>query len=189
MAGAARLEQIPPDTLFEVAFAGRSNVGKSSLLNALLNRKSLARVSSSPGCTRQVNFFNLCNRMLLVDMPGYGYAKTSKQDAKNWGALISGYLSGRVSLRRVFLLIDARRGVQEIDLGIMKILNEAAVSFQIVLTKVDELSPDEQNSALSQAEKIATKQPAAMQQVLLTSSETKTGLDTLKEIIFGIVAA
>ncbi len=140
VAGAATLDALPPDGLPEIAFAGRSNVGKSSLVNALTGRNSLARTSHTPGRTRQLNFFALGGRLMLVDMPGYGYAEASKAEIQRWTELIRTYLAGRASLRRVCVLIDARHGIKEADRPLMKLLDAAAVSFQIVLTKADKVS-------------------------------------------------
>src|SRR5215472_17076363 len=137
--GATTAQDLPPQALNEVAFVGRSNAGKSSLINALTNRKTLARVSDTPGRTREINFFNLGGKLILVDLPGYGYAKASKALAAEWQDLIFAYLRGRASLRRVMLLIDSRRGAMEIDKAVMDLLDEAAVSYALVLTKTDEL--------------------------------------------------
>src|SRR5215471_1150167 len=139
MRGAARLEDIPSTKLPEVAFVGRSNVGKSSLVNALTGRKTLARVSNTPGRTREINFFRLGGRLMLADLPGYGYARVSKADSAKWTELIFAYLSGRPNLRRVVLLIDSRRGPLPQDVEVMDLLDQAAVSYQLVLTKVDKL--------------------------------------------------
>ena len=137
--GSADIDSLPPQSLPEVAFVGRSNAGKSSLINALTHRKTLARVSHTPGRTRQINFFKLGGRLMLVDLPGYGYAKASKTLAAEWQALIFAYLRGRANLRRVVLLIDARRGVLEIDRAVMELLDKSAVSYCLSLTKIDQL--------------------------------------------------
>src|SRR5438552_5883902 len=139
IAGVATIDGLPPDGLPEIAFAGRSNVGKSSLLNALTGRTSLARVSHTPGRTRQLNFFSLAARLMLVDMPGYGYAEAAKTEIAAWTELIKLYLRGRAGLRRACLLIDARHGIKATDRPLMDMLDEAAVSFQIVLTKADKV--------------------------------------------------
>src|ERR1700749_4094301 len=146
--GATSAEQLPPEKLNEVAFVGRSNAGKSSLVNALTGRKSLARVSQTPGATRQINFFNLADRLMLVDLPGYGFAKRSKTEAEAWQGMIFAYLRGRARLRRVALLIDARRGVMDSDIQVMDLLDRAAVSYGLVLTKADELKAAERPRAL-----------------------------------------
>ena len=139
VAAAASLDRIPPESLPEIAFAGRSNVGKSSLINALTGRKALARTSHTPGRTQQLNFFTIQEQFLLVDMPGYGYAKVSKTTRKSWDDLIKQYLRGRVSLKCVFLLIDSRHGLKESDREMMKMLDETAVAYRIILTKADKL--------------------------------------------------
>ena len=141
VAGAARLEDLPPPDLPEVAFAGRSNVGKSSLINALTRQTALARTSRTPGRTQQINFFDLGGRLMLVDLPGYGYARVAKKTAADWSALIRRYLRGRPGLRRVLVLIDARHGVKDVDRAIFVLLDEAAVSYQAVLTKIDQAAP------------------------------------------------
>jgi GTP-binding protein len=178
--GTADIESLPPQSLPEIAFVGRSNVGKSSLINALTNRKTLARVSHTPGRTQQINFFNLADRLILTDLPGYGYAKASKTMTAEWQKLIFAYLRGRASLRRVSLLIDSRRGVMELDQQVMKLLDEAAVSYGVVLTKIDELKPAQADAALAAADAAARKHTAAFPQICATSSRTKDGLDPLK---------
>src|SRR3954468_24699285 len=149
--GATSAEQLPPDKLNEVAFVGRSNAGKSSLVNALTGRKSLARVSQTPGATRQINFFDLGGRLMLVDLPGYGFAKRSKTESEQWQEMIFAYLGTRARLRRVALLIDGRRGVMDSDLQVMDLLDRAAVSYGLVLTKGDELKPADRAPALETA--------------------------------------
>lgn len=182
-AGAANMESMPPIELPEVAFAGRSNVGKSSLINALLTRKSLARVSQSPGCTAQINFYNLFGRMMLVDLPGYGYARKSKSVLKEWDGLIKSYLQGRPNLKRVCILIDCRRGIKEMDEEIMKLMDEAAVVYQIVFTKADEVNASEIAALSAQAQSIMSKHQALHPVPFFTSSEKKTGLEELREEI------
>lgn len=178
--GTGSLESLPPHDLPEVAFVGRSNAGKSSLINALTNRKALARVSNTPGRTRQINFFRLADRLMLADLPGYGYARASKAMAAEWQTLIFAYLRGRPGLRRVALLIDARRGAMEMDKAVMALLDQAAVSFALVLTKADALSECDAQTALSQAEAEGRRHTAAFPQVSLTSALEKTGLEALK---------
>ena len=178
--GTGDINSLPPQSLPEIAFVGRSNAGKSSLLNALTNRKTLARVSHTPGRTREINFFNLVGREMLVDLPGYGYAKASKTLAAEWQALIFAYLRGRASLKRVLVLIDSRRGVMEIDQAVMKLLDEAAVSYALVLTKTDQLDKGELPGVRSAADAAARKHTAAYPEVFATSSLKRTGLDALK---------
>ncbi len=180
VAGAAKLEQIPEFSLPEVAFIGRSNAGKSSLLNALVNRNSLARTSSTPGHTRQLNFFNLADTLMLVDVPGYGYAKAPKKDVGAWQRTLFAYLRGRRQLARAFVLIDARHGVKEADQKMLKLLNDAAVSFQLVLTKADLIPASTHEAAREKAEVQAARQPAAHPHVLLTSSAKKMGMEGLR---------
>ena len=180
VAGAATIDAIPPPSLPEMAFVGRSNVGKSSLINALTGRNSLARTSNTPGATKQINFFRLGNACLLVDLPGYGYARISKEAAEQWRGLIFDYLRGRATLRRVLLLIDARRGTMEADHEAMKQLDQAAVSYVVVLTKIDTLSAGERADALQQCRDALRGHVAAYPDVLSTSSETGEGLDMLK---------
>ena len=147
--GAAKLDHIPVSRLPEIAFAGRSNVGKSSLVNALTGRKTLARVSNTPGRTREINFFRLGDRLMLADLPGYGFARASKAQSEQWAGLIFEYLRGRPNLRRVILLIDSRRGLLENDVEVMTLLDRAAVSYQLILTKTDKLKPDELTAVAS----------------------------------------
>jgi len=178
--GSTSAENLPPQQQSEVAFVGRSNAGKSSLVNALTGRKSLARVSQTPGATRQINFFNLAGRLMLVDLPGYGFAKRSRSEAESWQEMIFSYLRGRSRLRRVALLIDARRGVLESDSQVMELLDRAAVSYVLVLTKADELKTGEQPKVLEAAAIEATKHTAALAQVQLTSALTGTGIPELR---------
>ncbi|MEB3703188.1 EngB/YsxC GTP-binding protein [Candidatus Bealeia paramacronuclearis] len=180
IAGAAQLDRIPEALLPEVAFAGRSNVGKSSLINALTNRKTLAKTSKTPGRTQQLNFFKLGESVVLVDMPGYGYAEVSKAQQKSWHHVLTSYLKGRVNLRRCFILVDSRHGLKASDLEMMKLLDNAAVVYQIVLTKCDKVTASEfelQKETISQALK---KHTASFPEILATSSETKEGLLELK---------
>ncbi|MEO0620019.1 MAG: ribosome biogenesis GTP-binding protein YihA/YsxC [Pseudomonadota bacterium] len=185
--GVVSVATLPPPDRMEVAFAGRSNVGKSSLLNALTNRNNLARTSNTPGRTQEINFFGIGDALYLVDMPGYGYARTSRSKVETWTQLIKDYLRGRVSLRRVFLLIDARHGLKPNDVEIMQLLDTSAVSYQIVLTKADKLRGKAGNTganALLQRTRAALKKhPAAYPEPLLTSSEKKTGIPELRATI------
>lgn len=180
MLSVARLEQLPDADLDEIAFAGRSNVGKSSLINALFNQKKLAKTSSTPGRTQQLNFFNFDNKLYLVDLPGYGYAKAPEKMVRQWQAVLKTYLRGRPNLRRVFLLIDSRHGIKDEDLEIMKMLDISAVPYQIVLTKIDKISATELAKVIEQTTLEITKHAAALPDIISTSSEKKIGLDLLK---------
>ena len=176
----ANLNQLPDGDRVEVAFAGRSNVGKSSLINALFGQKKLAKTSSTPGRTQQLNYFNLDDKLYLVDLPGYGFAKAPKDIVKNWQKLINSYLVGRATLRRVFLLIDSRHGIKKIDEEIMEMLDKAAVTYQIVLTKIDKISTKELEKVLTATDRIVREHTAAHVTILKTSSEKKLYLDELK---------
>jgi GTP-binding protein len=178
--GAQKLEQVPPPAGTEIAFAGRSNVGKSSLLNALTGRNSLARVSSEPGRTRQLNFFDLGGRLTLVDMPGYGYARASKDIKADWQGMMFDYLRGRPTLRRVMLLLDARIEGKQADHDVMGLLDRAAVTFQIVLTKADSVKPGALERKIREAEQLARSHAAAYPRILTTSSETGEGIAALR---------
>jgi len=180
VAGAATFEAIPRLRLPEVAFAGRSNAGKSSLINALTHRTSLARVSQTPGATRQINFFALAGTLILADLPGYGYAKASRSLAQAWQSLIVAYLRGRPNLRRVILLVDARRGVMNTDNEAMDLLDEAAVSYLVVLTKSDALPRGGREGALTECRAAIAARIAAYPDVLATSAVTKEGLEDLR---------
>lgn len=186
--GAAKIEQLPPDDLPEVTFAGRSNVGKSSLINALVGQKHLARASNEPGRTREINFFNLEEKLLLVDLPGYGWAKASKTTVKKFQDLGRDYLRGRASLQRVYLLIDARHGLKAVDNEPMDALDEAAVSYQIVLTKADKIKPSELAAVLEKTQTAIKKRPAAHPIVLATSSEKGDGIPELRAEIAQVCA-
>lgn len=183
----ANLRQLPADELEEIAFAGRSNVGKSSLINALFGQRKLAKTSSTPGRTQQLNYFNLDNRLYIVDLPGYGFAKAPKEIVRNWQNLINTYLVGRANLRRVFLLIDSRHGIKKIDEEIMDMLDKAAVTYQIVLTKIDKISNSELAKILSDTRSILEKHTAAHVLVLKTSSEKNLFLDELKAEVADLV--
>jgi GTP-binding protein len=186
--GTGDIDSLPPQTKPEIAFVGRSNVGKSSLINALTGRKTLARVSHTPGRTREINFFNLSGKLILADLPGYGYAKASKTLAAEWQRLIFAYLSGRASLSRVVLLIDSRRGVMEIDRAVMELLDRTAVSYGLVLTKIDELKPAEAKAALDKAAAEARTHTAALEEIHATSSRTGSGLTELRQSLAGLVS-
>lgn len=180
MLSAVSLDTLPPARLPEICFAGRSNVGKSSLINALTNRKGLARASNTPGRTRELNYFNVDERLFIVDLPGYGYAKASKADIARWTKLTRQFLFGRASLRRVFLLIDSRHGIKDSDLELMGMLDETAVTYQIILTKVDKLKKGELEKVLGKTQNSIAKRPAAFPEFICTSSEKKRGLDELR---------
>jgi GTP-binding protein len=178
--GASRIDNLPPQSLAEVAFVGRSNVGKSSLINALTGRKTVARVSQTPGRTREINFFNLGGKLMLVDLPGYGYAKASRALAQEWQTLAFAYMSGRATLSRVAVLIDARRGIMSSDLAVMELLDRAAVSYELVLTKSDEQKPAAIAPVLAAVAAEARKHTAALAQTAVTSALTGAGIDVLR---------
>ena len=178
--------QFLPDPAFpEIAFAGRSNVGKSSLLNALTNRKSLARTSNTPGRTQELNFFDVGNpvQIRLVDMPGYGFAEAPKDMVKRWRFLVNDYLRGRQVLKRALVLVDSRHGLKPVDHEIMTMLDEAAVSYHLVLTKGDKIKPTELAKVLERTGMEAAKHPAAHPHIFSTSSETGTGMAELRTAI------
>jgi GTP-binding protein len=189
VAGAASFESMPAFGLPEVAFAGRSNVGKSSLVNALTGRRTLARTSSKPGHTQQINFFDLAGRLYLVDLPGYGFAQVSRSMKEAWQDLASAYLRGRPTLKRVCLLIDARHGLKEADRETMRNLDSAAVSYQLVLTKADRLRAADLPRAVAAAEDVARRHAAAHPEVLATSSETGFGIPELRAEIAAVAAS
>ena len=183
IAAALNISAIPSEECYEIAFAGRSNVGKSSLVNALTNRKALARTSQTPGRTRQLIFFELkhhLTKLRLVDLPGYGYAKAPKKDIQSWTSLTVKYLKGRPSLRTVCLLIDCRRGVGDFDKVIMKELNSAAVSWIVILTKSDTLTSQEIEKIKDETSKIISKHAAAYPEIIITSSLKKEGISVLR---------
>ena len=180
IAAANSIDSLPPATLPEICFAGRSNVGKSSLVNALTGRRMLARTSQTPGRTRQLIFFNLANCLQLVDLPGYGYAVAPKIDIKAWTYLTYKFLEMRPSLQRVFLLIDSRRGVGRLDEEIMQVLDDAAVSWAVVLTKSDKLKPVQINKTLEDTYTKIRRHVAAYPEIFISSSETKNGLEYLR---------
>ena len=185
IAAANNMKALPPVTLPEICFAGRSNVGKSSLINALTGRRMLARTSQTPGRTRQLIFFNLASRLQLVDLPGYGYASAPKADIKAWTNLTRRYLSGRPSLKRVFLLIDSRRGIAASDQEIMALLDGSAVSWAVVITKVDKEKSEALIKICKEAENKISKYVAAYPELFITSSEEGTGIETLRTHLSG----
>lgn len=181
--GAQRLDQLPAPMGPEIAFAGRSNVGKSSLVNALTGQRALARASQTPGRTRQLNFFNLADRLVLVDMPGYGYAQAARDIKRDWQGLMFDYLRGRPDLRRVVLLMDARIEFKASDTAVMDLLDRAAVTFQLVLTKADGVKPGPLARKQAETEALARKHAAAFPFVIATSSETGMGIPELRAVL------
>jgi GTP-binding protein len=181
--GVVAMDGLPPDDRLEVCFAGRSNVGKSSLINALTGRKGLARASNTPGRTQEINFFTTTGGPYLVDLPGYGFANAPVKVVEKWQRLLKAYLAGRASLRRAFVLIDARHGVKAVDEEIMALLDRAAVTFQVVLTKADKIKTDERARVLDQVRAALAKHPAAYPELVVTSSEKGDGIETLRALI------
>ncbi|MEL7116332.1 MAG: ribosome biogenesis GTP-binding protein YihA/YsxC [Pseudomonadota bacterium] len=184
--GVVAMNGLPPADRVEVCFAGRSNVGKSSLINALTGRKGLARASNTPGRTQEINFFTLTDDLYLVDLPGYGFAEAPLAVVEKWQRLLKAYLAGRATLRRAFVLIDGRHGVKKPDEEIMSLLDRAAVTFQVVLTKADKVKAKEQDKVLAQVRTALAKHPAAFPEMILTSSEKGDGIATLRSVIAGI---
>jgi GTP-binding protein len=180
------LDDVPDTQLPEVAFIGRSNVGKSSLINALTGRRALARVSNTPGRTREINLFDLGHRLILVDLPGYGFARAAKGESAAWRSLIAGYLKGRPQLSRVCLLVDSRHGVKESDEKMMELLDSAAVSFHLVLTKIDKIDSALFTNVLNAARAAAAEHTAGHPDVFLSSSESGMGLAELRAALAGV---
>ena len=183
-----RIDQVPPPDLPEVAFAGRSNVGKSSLINALTGHNALARASNTPGRTRQLNFFDLGGRLVLVDMPGYGYAQAAKEVKADWQGLMFAYLRGRPTLRRVVLLLDSRIELKASDSAVMDLLDSAAVTYQLVLTKSDSVKPGALARKQEEAQALAAAHAAAHPQVIASSSESGLGIEALRAALAGLAA-
>jgi GTP-binding protein len=184
--GVVAMDGLPSADRPEVCFAGRSNVGKSSLINALTGRKGLARASNTPGRTQEINFFTLADSHYLVDLPGYGFAKAPVAVVAKWQALLRAYLSGRVTLRRAFVLIDARHGVKAVDEEILALLDRSAVTFQAVLTKTDKISAAELETVLDQVRAALAAHPAAFPEIMVTSAEKGEGLESLRAAIAAI---
>ena len=185
--GVVAMNGLPDPDRMEICFAGRSNVGKSSLINALTGRKGLARASNTPGRTQEINFFT-AGDIYVVDLPGYGFANAPVAVVEKWQRLLKQYLSGRQTLRRVFVLIDARHGAKAVDEEIMTLLDKAAVTFQVVMTKIDKVKKGALDDALAKTRKALSKHPAAYPELILTSSEKGIGIPTLRAIIAGIDA-
>ncbi len=188
IAGAAAPSDLPPPSGIEVAFAGRSNVGKSSLINALTGQKALARTSNTPGRTRQLNLFGADPGLTVVDMPGYGYARAPKKEAAWWQRMARAYLAGRPNLRRVYLLVDARHGLKQNDADMLRLLDGAAVSYQLLLTKCDKLKPDALLAMVAATTDAIGRRPAAHPNIIATSAETGAGIDRLRAEIAGLLA-
>ncbi|NIY79669.1 YihA family ribosome biogenesis GTP-binding protein [Celeribacter sp. HF31] len=185
--GVVAMDGMPPDDRLEVCFAGRSNVGKSSLINALTGRKALARASNTPGRTQEINFFTCADSHYLVDLPGYGFAKAPVKTVEKWQRLLKAYLSGRATLRRAFVLIDSRHGVKEVDEEIMTLLDRSAVPFQTVLTKADKVKEAERQKVIEQVRGAVSKHPAAYPELIVTSSEKGWGVDVLRAVIATLI--
>lgn len=181
--GVVAMEGLPPADRLEVCFAGRSNVGKSTLINALTGRKALARASNTPGRTQEINFFTLGSSHYLVDLPGYGFANAPLAVVEKWQRLLKAYLAGRATLRRAFVLIDARHGIKDVDQDILSLLDVSAVTFQIVLTKTDKVKAKDRDRVLAQVRTALSKHPAAFPELVLTSAEKGEGIDTLRAVI------
>lgn len=184
--GVVAMDGLPEADRIEVCFAGRSNVGKSSLINALTGRKGLARASNTPGRTQEINFFTTTGGPYVVDLPGYGFANAPIPVVQKWQRLLKNYLSGRANLRRAFVLIDARHGVKPVDEEILSLLDSSAVTFQVVLTKADKVKEKDMPGMLAQVRQALSKHPAAYPEMVLTSAEKGQGVETLRAIIAGL---
>ena len=185
--GVVDMQGLPNPDKIEVCFSGRSNVGKSSLINALTGRKGLARASNTPGRTQEINFFSTPENHYLVDLPGYGYAKAPVKVVEQWQNLLKQYLAGRQSLRRAFVLVDGRHGVKKVDTEIMSMLDSSAVTFQVVLTKLDKVKEKDRKNILEQVRSSLQNHPAAFPEIILTSSEKGWGIQTLRSVIAMLV--
>ena len=181
--GAVAMDGLPPPDRLEICFAGRSNVGKSSLINALTGRKNLARASNTPGRTQEINYFALGDSLYMVDLPGYGYAEAPKAIVAKWQRLLKAYLAGRQTLRRAFVLIDTRHGIKEVDAEILTLLDRSAVTFQVVLTKADKVKAADRDAIFAQVRAALQKHPAAYPEIIMTSSEKGDGIETLRALI------
>lgn len=181
--GVVAMSGLPAPDRLEVCFAGRSNVGKSSLINALTGRKNLARASNTPGRTQEINYFTLGEDRFLVDLPGYGFAEAPVAIVAKWQALLKSYLQGRQTLRRAFVLIDMRHGVKAVDDEILTLLDRAAVTFQVVLTKADKVNKAERAATIAQVQAALVKHPAAFPEIIVTSSEKGEGIETLRAVV------
>ena len=181
--GVVSLDGFPPDDRPEVCFAGRSNVGKSSLLNAITQRKSLARTSNTPGRTQQINYFSVSNKLYIVDLPGYGYAKAPLHEVKKWQKLVFSYMSGRRNLKRIFLLIDIRHGIKSNDIEIMNLLDEAAVNYQIIFTKCDKIKGQTLENFVMDYTKSLDPQIAVYPEVIISSAQQKKGIEIIRSEI------
>jgi GTP-binding protein len=185
--GVVAMSGLPPGDRLEVCFAGRSNVGKSTLINALTGRKALARASNTPGRTQEINFFTMADNHYLVDLPGYGYANAPVAVVEKWQRLLKQYLSGRQNLRRAFVLVDMRHGIKKVDQEILALLDSAAVTFQVVMTKADKVHANDREAILTQVRAALAKHPAAFPEIILTSSEKGDGIATLRATIATLV--
>ena len=185
--GVVAMDGLPGADRIEICFAGRSNVGKSSLINALTNRKGLARASNTPGRTQEINFFELGEEHYLVDLPGYGYANAPISIVDKWQQLLKNYLSGRPNLRRAFVLIDSRHGIKPVDEEIMQLMNRSALAFQVILTKIDKIKEHELEKTLLQVREKLSKHPAAFPELVTTSSEKGEGIATLRAVISNLI--
>ena len=185
--GVVDMQGLPNPDKIEVCFSGRSNVGKSSLINALTGRKGLARASNTPGRTQEINFFSIPENHYLVDLPGYGYADAPVKVVEQWQNLLKQYLAGRQSLRRAFVLVDGRHGVKKVDTEIMSMLDSSAVTFQVVLTKLDKVKEKDRENILEQVRSSLQNHPAAFPEIILTSSEKGWGIQTLRSVIAMLV--